>query len=177
MISKFDNFADKHLTLKRTKLRDAFWFRLSHSADHSVIWFVLGLLRFLIVRNLSDLIRFVCVMAVESALTNGPIKYIFRRTRPHEKENEFAKGEKLPHGLRMPITSSFPSGHATAAMCAACLLSYGFPPIAFAVFPLGLAVAYSRMYTRMHHASDVIGGLILGLIFGYLAIRFIPISI
>jgi len=174
MINKIDKFGEK-ITLARTSKRDAFWFRLSHFADHSMIWFVLGLLRFAFVRSWQDFLRFVAVMAVESALTNGPIKFIFRKSRPHERTGEFSKEEKLPYGMRMPITSSFPSGHATAAMCAATLLSSGYPYIAIFIFPLGLAIAYSRMYTRMHHLSDVLGGLALGLLFGYLAVTFIPV--
>lgn len=177
MTNKLDSFGDRHLTLARTPQRDAFWFRLSHAADHSVIWFVLALVRFAFVREIKELIYFVVVMALESGLTNGPIKYCFRRTRPHEQENTYKSGEKLPYGLRRPITSSFPSGHATAAMCACVLLSSSYPLAAIVLFPLGLAVAYSRMYTRMHHLTDVIGGLILGLAFGYIALRFAHVFI
>jgi undecaprenyl-diphosphatase len=172
IFTRLDNFGDKKLTLKRTKERDAFWFRLSKFADHSVIWFVLGIIKFAIDKNLKHFVIFVVVMAVESALTNGPIKFIFKRSRPHENEQTYAKGEKLPHGMRMPITSSFPSGHATAAMCAATLLGICAPLSLIFLYPLGIAVGYSRMYTRMHHLSDVLAGFILGLIYGYLAVAF-----
>jgi undecaprenyl-diphosphatase len=175
MIERLDAFGDRYLLMRRTKKRDAFWFRLSHFADHSVLWFVLGLVRFAFVPIWQDLARFVLVMAAESAITNGPIKFIFRRKRPHEVEGTFEPGKPLPHGLRMPITSSFPSGHATAAMCACVLLSSGAPWVGIVLFPLGLAVAYSRMYTRMHHLSDVLAGLVLGLLFGFLAVTFIPV--
>ncbi len=173
LLKKIDSFGDKYITLKRSPKLDAVFFRLSHSADHSLIWFVLGVIRFVILRDERDFARFIIVMAVESGLTNGPIKYIFRRSRPHEREGTYKKGEKLPYGLRMPITSSFPSGHAVSAMCAACMLSSGYPMVAFFVFPLGLLVAYTRLYTRMHHLSDVLAGLALGLFFGYLATRFL----
>ena len=36
LFDKIDSFADKKLTLNRTKSRDAFWFRLSKYADHSI---------------------------------------------------------------------------------------------------------------------------------------------
>lgn len=173
MFKSLDDFGDKYLTLKRTRLRDAFWFRLSRFADHSILWFVLAAVRFAIIQDWKDLARFIGVMAAESALTNGPIKYIFKKRRPHEIEGTFEPGKPLPYNLRRPITSSFPSGHATAAMCAACLLSSGHHFVAWLVFPLGLMVAYSRMYTRMHHLSDVAAGLALGLAYGYLAARFI----
>jgi len=173
MLKKLDVFGDKYITLKRNPKLDSILFRLSHSADHSIIWLVLGAIRFAILRDVQDFARFFIVMAVESGLTNGPIKYAFRRSRPHERENTYTKGEKLPYGLRMPITSSFPSGHAVSAMCAACLLSSGNHMVAFFVFPFGLLIAYTRLYTRMHHLSDVLAGLALGLLFGYLATRFL----
>ncbi len=173
MLKKIDEFGDKYVTLKRTPKLDALMFRLSHSADHSIIWFVFGAIRFAILRDVEDFARFFIVMAVESGLTNGPIKFMFRRTRPHERENTYTKGEKLPYGLRMPITSSFPSGHAVSAMCAACLLSSGYPSVAWFIFPFGLLIAYTRVYSRMHHLSDVLAGLALGLLVGYSATRFI----
>lgn len=175
MFNKLDNFGDKYLTLQRTEKRDAFFFRISKYADHSKIWFLFALIRFAFLLDFKDLARFVVVMAAESGLTNGPIKFIFRKRRPHEEEGTFEPGKPLPYGMRMPITSSFPSGHATSAMTAACLLSSSTPLVGLFAFPFAILVAYSRMYTRMHHFSDVLGGLLLGLVYGYLATTFIPI--
>jgi hypothetical protein len=153
MIERLDAFGDRYLLMRRTKKRDAFWFRLSHFADHSVLWFVLGLVRFAFVPIWQDLARFVLVMAAESAITNGPIKFIFRRKRPHEVEGTFEPGKPLPHGLRMPITSSFPSGHATAAMCACVLLSSGNPWVGIVLFPLRTGCC---IFTNVHtDASSV----------------------
>lgn len=176
LVSKVDDFGEKYLLIKRTSKRDAFWFRLSHFADHSVIWFILAFVRSVLLLDWRDLLRFVVVMAAESGLTNGSIKLILKKRRPYEVEGTFEPGKPLPYGLRRPITSAFPSGHATAAMTGACLLSSGYPLVAIFAFPLGIAVAYSRMYTRMHHFSDVLAGLVLGLVYGYLATRFLDIS-
>lgn len=170
IFNRLDKFGDEKLTLKRTTNRDAFWFRLSKFADHSIIWFFLGSIESLIIRELRFFIIYITAMAIESALTNGPIKYIFKRKRPHELENTYDNEKKLPYGMRRPITSSFPSGHATAAMCASILLAFQYPLLYIAVIPLAIAVGYSRMYTRMHHLSDVIFGFLLGLIYGLIVI-------
>jgi undecaprenyl-diphosphatase len=63
--------------------------------------------------------------------------------------------------MHRPITSSFPSGHATAAFCAATLLGGG--PGWYA---LASAVSASRVYVRLHHASDVAAGAAFGLALG-----------
>ena len=97
---------------------------------------------------------------MESALTNGVVKSLFRRMRPAD----YADLE-FHHGLRRPITSSFPSGHATAAFCAATLLGGGPGWYAAAA-----AVAATRIYVRLHHASDVLAGAAFGVALG-LALR------
>ena len=72
------------------------------------------------------------------------------------------------HGLRRPITSSFPSGHATAAFCAASLLGGG--PGWYA---LATTVAATRVYVRLHYTSDVVAGACFGLALGAGLRRFV----
>jgi undecaprenyl-diphosphatase len=90
------------------------------------------------------------------------VKSLFQRVRPADHaEIEFS------HGLRRPITSSFPSGHATAAFCAATLLGGGGWYVAAS------AVAATRVYVRLHHASDVAAGAAFGLALGVAMRRFV----
>jgi undecaprenyl-diphosphatase len=77
--------------------------------------------------------------------------------------------------MRRPITSSFPSGHAATAFMAATLLSKG-TRAAPAYYALAGLVAYSRVHVRMHHATDVAGGAVLGLALGAVARRFISLD-
>jgi undecaprenyl-diphosphatase len=102
-------------------------------------------------------------MAVESLVTNGVVKNAFMRVRPAAYEDLV-----FSYGLRRPITSSFPSGHATAAFCAARLLGDGAGWYALAV-----AVASTRVYVRLHHASDVVAGAAFGLVLGSVFRRFV----
>ena len=95
-------------------------------------------------------------MGVESALTNGPVKLAV----PARSAPSTSTTVEFRHGLRRPITSSFPSGHATAAFCAATLLGGG------PWYGLAAAVAATRVYVRLHHASDVVAGAVLGLALG-----------
>ncbi len=83
------------------------------------------------------------------------MKAAFNRVRPVDYADIVFR-----HGLRRPITSSFPSGHATAGFCAATLLGGGPWYVAAA------AVAATRVYVRLHHASDVVAGAALGLALG-----------
>jgi undecaprenyl-diphosphatase len=106
--------------------------------------------------DLAGAARFSAALGIESALTNGPVKTAFGRLRPVDlTEVEFR------YGLRKPVTSSFPSGHATAAFCAATLLGGGV-----GWYALATAVAATRVYVRLHHASDIVAGAALGVVLG-----------
>jgi undecaprenyl-diphosphatase len=155
-IVAFDDAADAVVDRLRNPALDGVTYRLSSAADHSLLWHFMGVARSLPTGDTRFAARFGAAMAVESALTNGAIKSLFRRERPID----FASVD-FRHGLRRPLTSSFPSGHATAAFCAATLLDGG--PLVYAI---AAAVAASRVYVRLHNASDVVAGAAVGLAIG-----------
>jgi len=99
------------------------------------------------------------LLGLEALVVNGPVKAAFRRDRPIIEALH-------PHRLRVPRTSSFPSGHASAAMVAAALLGRGRPTVAVGAYGAAALVALSRVYVRIHHASDVIGGVAIGWVLG-----------
>jgi undecaprenyl-diphosphatase len=163
-IADFDEAVDKWFDRVRSPAADRVVYRLSSAADQSLIWHALGTAQSLVHGgDVKRAVRFSIAMGVESALTNGPVKSVFRRVRPADYSTiEFS------YGLRRPITSSFPSGHATAAFCAATLLGGG--PVWYAA---AAAVASTRIYVRLHYASDVIAGAALGLGLGLALRRFV----
>lgn len=165
-VAAFDRAVDQALDRVRGPALDRAMYTLSSAADHSLLWFAAGGLRALRRTDLRFALTFAAAMGAESAITNGAVKALFRRVRP---EHEIAEGP-LPFGMRRPITSSFPSGHATAAFTAAVILARtgrGGP----AWYALAALVASTRVYVRMHHASDVVVGAALGLVMGRIAAR------
>ena len=114
-----------------------------------------------------EAVRLSAALIAESGIVNGILKSLFRRERPDHIEAR-------PHVLRQPLTSSFPSGHASAAFLAATLLSERskFKPLWY-----GLAgiVATSRIHVRIHHASDVIAGTLVGLGLSRIIKKFFPL--
>jgi len=63
----------------------------------------------------------------------------------------------------LPDLHSFPSGHAAAATAVAVTVALAHPTAAPIVVPLAALVAYSRVALRVHHVSDVVAGVVLGL--------------
>jgi membrane-associated phospholipid phosphatase len=159
-VARFDDAVDVRLDkLRGNPALDRVFYAASELADFSLLWHLVGAARALGADDpLRDLARFSIVMGAESLLVNGGIKSLFRRGRPvHEGQR--------PHRLRQPRTSSFPSGHASAAMVAAALLAEDsrMAPVWYAA---AAVVASSRAYVRIHHASDVAAGAVLGIALG-----------
>ncbi len=170
-VQAFDRAVDRALEKIRNPALDRAMYTLSSAADHSLLWFGIAAVRSLKRGDLPFALKFAATMGLESALTNGAIKSLFDRVRP---EHEISEGP-LPYGMRRPITSSFPSGHATAAFTAATILARtgSADPLWYA---LATVVAGSRVYVKMHHSSDVVVGALVGLALGRAVRRFYPAS-
>jgi undecaprenyl-diphosphatase len=143
-------------------LLDRLYYTASEAADFSLLWHVAGVVQAIIEDDPKIAIGLSTALGVESALVNGPVKSMFRRSRP-------VQDVPRPHHLRQPKTSSFPSGHASAAMVAAALLSRHTGGAAW--YAVGAVVATSRIHVRIHHASDVAGGVVIGVALGAIARR------
>ncbi|MBO0693054.1 MAG: phosphatase PAP2 family protein [Acidimicrobiaceae bacterium] len=171
-LSAFDLWIDDWVESNLRGRATVDWVMYTASAlgDHGLIWLLLaGVQAGRLPRAWRlPLLRAAAGLGVESALVNGPVKWMFRRTRPVHLTPR-------PMRLRIPRTSSFPSGHATAAFFGAALLSEG-DPWAPLYYLLAVIVAASRVHVRIHHASDVAGGIVIGVALGRLARSLIPLS-
>ena len=96
----------------------------------------------------------ITAVAIAAAVANGPAKLLVRRKRP--------KSDSEPALIRMPGSSSFPSGHAASAFAFATATSLEMPLLAPLLGPLAAAVAYSRVHTGVHYPGDVAAGAALG---------------
>lgn len=167
-MASFDLAVDRAFDhLRGNVVADRVFYAASELGDFGLVWVMLGTLKGL--RRGDDLtaaLRMTAAMGIESILVNGIIKSFFRRTRPPWEVER-------PLRVRRPLTSSFPSGHATAAVSAAMMLSEDddlWPLYA----ALAAVVATSRIYVKIHHASDVAGGLVVGVALGMIGRRLVP---
>ena len=168
-IASFDDRVDSAFDkLRGNRITDRVFYSATNVGEHGLIWFILGALRGL--RSEHDwhaAVRVGTGVAVESVLVNLGVKSLFRRARPPWETDRAFK-------IRRPLTSSFPSGHATSAFTAAVLLSEE-DMLAPAYYAIAAVVATSRIYVKIHHASDVAGGVALGLLMGHVGRRLFPL--
>lgn len=166
-VGAFDAAADAALDrLRGHPFADRVFYAASEAGNFSLIWHGLAWTEAAIVRSPAAVRRAAetsIALGIESALVNGGVKSLFERSRPDH-------GVPRPHRLRQPKTSSFPSGHASAAAVAFALLSRR-KSLTGPVAVIAAVVSLSRAYVRIHHASDVAGGALMGAMLGWIARR------
>ena len=74
---------------------------------------------------------------------------------------------KMPDGLYGPSLQykfhGSPSGHAGAAFGAATFVAVALPPLGVPALGLASGIAWSRVYLRAHHPTDVAFGALFGI--------------
>jgi len=164
-VARFDRWAD--LALERLRGRpvpDLVFVSATELGDWSLIWHIVN-----VSRGLTGAARaaqtpvLALALGAESLIVNQGLKRLFRRPRPT------AEGDPR-YPIRRPLTSSFPSGHASAAAFTAVLLtSWDGRRSAPLWWTLAGVVGISRAYVRIHHASDVVAGMATGAALGLAA--------
>jgi undecaprenyl-diphosphatase len=99
----------------------------------------------------------VASIAATSAIVHAAIKPLGRRGRP-----DAVSVVPLARQVRMPPSTSFPSGHAASAFAFATAVGHLLPREAAALRALAGLVAYSRVHTGVHYPADVVAGSLLG---------------
>lgn len=166
MTASFDERCDSALEpVRRSAVLQRLFSIASTAGDFSIVWHACGLMLSLGSRwRLTQALALSVALGCESLIVNQGIKRLFKRTRPTQSGDD-------RFDVRTPSTSSFPSGHASSATFAAMILtSFTGWPLAAAWIALAVVVALSRVVVRIHHASDIVGGIVTGAVLASIAV-------
>lgn len=138
---------------------------LSRAADHGRLWMLIAALlaRFGKRSGKRAAVRGMLCLALTSVLVNLPLKILFRRKRPTLDHIPLARRAQI-----VPRSKSFPSGHSASAAAFATSVAMESSAAAGPVATLAAGVALSRVYTGVHHPSDVFAGVAIGSLMGLL---------
>lgn len=108
-------------------------------------------------------------IAIGALITNLWLKPWVARPRPYTSEGSVFEEIWMLMGAHSESDMSFPSGHTTAAFSAMTAIFFvGNKRISWTAFIFGILMGISRIYLGVHYASDVLGGIVVGLVAGSL---------
>ncbi|MDD3224383.1 MAG: phosphatase PAP2 family protein [Clostridium sp.] len=97
-------------------------------------------------------------LLLSTIISEGIIKHIVKRIRPCNNENNF---NLL---ISKPISYSFPSGHTVSSFAVASVLSSYFVQYSLIFMGIASLIALSRIYLHVHYPSDIIAGILIGVL-------------
>lgn len=104
-------------------------------------------------------------MLIMLIFNNLILKEIFERSRPFNLELTWWVEEYVyPNLVSYPSSFSFPSGHTSSAFAAAIACLWYNKKIGIPVTIFAFIMGFSRIYVGVHYFSDVVFGIIVGII-------------
>lgn len=149
----------------RTGFMDAIMPFITQLGDAGLIWIILSI--GLIIPKKTRKIGFVMIIALilNGIICNIILKPMLARIRP------FDVNTAIKLLINKPRDFSFPSGHTSASFTAASVLFFRKSKLFVPSLVLAFLISFSRLYLYVHYPSDVLAGLVLGVLCGYIGHR------
>ncbi|MCK5330629.1 MAG: phosphatase PAP2 family protein [Candidatus Marinimicrobia bacterium] len=108
----------------------------------------------------TDSFQSIAITLISTQVLTAGLKYLIGRPRPVRTYQ--------PRMWNTRITPSFPSGHTASSAAYATLISLQYPRYTPLMAGFALLSCYSQIYVGNHYVSDVMAGMLLGGLVGYL---------
>ena len=134
-------------------------------------WFWIGLCLLLLCFKKTRMIGVagILALALGALVTNVTLKNAVARIRPYEQFPDLILLIERQRDL------SFPSGHACSSFAAAGVILQMYPKKVWGIAAVVLAalISWSRLYVAVHFPSDVLAGILIGIVCSIAAARFV----
>lgn len=124
------------------------------------IWIVVGVILLIFKKTRRTGICVLAAYGLSFLLGDTVLKHLVARPRP------CALDETVALIVKRPTSFSFPSVHTAFAFSAATVIAHSHKKAAVWVFLAAALIGFSRMYFFVHFPSDVLAGLVLGVLIG-----------
>lgn len=147
----------------RSELLSPLMIFVTSLGNGGVIWIVAALAMIRVPQYRKGGYMVIAVLIVSLLINNLMIKNMVDRPRP------WVNIDRLDILIKKPRDFSFPSGHTASSFASAIIINrtvQGWMGIAALVLAIGIGV--SRMYIGVHYPSDVLAGMISGILIAML---------
>ncbi len=131
--------------------------------EGGIFWITLALIFFFASKKTRKMsINILLSLLLGVIIVNLIVKNLVGRERPYTwSEYQYIKDTLL---IAIPFDKSFPSCHALACFEAATSIFIYKKKLGIAAYVIAAAVAFSRLYIFVHFPSDVLAGMIFGIL-------------
>lgn len=160
-IQRIDDKVVDNIIKIRSPIKNKIMIAASSAGNLGIIWFVISMPFLIYAPWRLTGVNIILSLGFTQLICEVILKHIVRRERPVW---HLADEEQLIH---RPKYYSFPSGHTSASFCVVAVVSLRCSwPVVLVVLFCAIMIATSRVYLRVHYLSDVVVGMILGLLCG-----------
>jgi undecaprenyl-diphosphatase len=149
----------------RSSFGDVIMQVISALGNASAIWIALALGLTISPKYRTTGIILIIAIIIDGLLCNAILKPLVARIRPFDIKNSI---ELL---ISAPKDYSFPSGHTAISFTSAFALLFAKNKLWIPSIILATLIAFSRLYLYVHYPTDVLVGILLGIVIGYMANR------
>jgi Membrane-associated phospholipid phosphatase len=137
--------------------------------DAGIFWILVAILCLCIKKTRKAGATIVLALLFSLIVNNGILKNAVARIRPYEVV------DGLQCLVGRAVDFSFPSGHSGSSFAAATVIAYLFPKkYGVPAVILAALIAFSRLYVGIHYPTDVLVGILDGILLGGLAVWWNP---
>lgn len=154
----------------RTPLGDMIMPLITALGNRGMIWILLAGILIIIPKTRKSGMVLAMALCLDVVFCNVILKNLVARIRPCDVNTSI---QLLIH---KPWDYSFPSGHTAASFAAASALYHaGESKLWKPVLALAGAIAFSRLYLYVHYPTDILGGIMVGIVVGYVGYKTVNI--
>lgn len=147
----------------RSPFLDTVMAGLSLAGDHGILGIAVCIVLLIFRKTRRTGVEVLISMALAYIVANLIIKNAVARIRPYDAYEALEPLIKKPHDW------SFPSGHATNTFACATAIFLNHKKWGVVALALAALIAFSRMYNCVHYPTDILAGIIIGVLFAVLA--------
>lgn len=152
----------------RTPILDQLMCFITSLGSAGRVWILLAVILLLYPKTRRSGAVILAALAIDFVLCNGILKNLVDRIRP------FDINTSVSILINKPRDFSFPSGHTAVSFASVAALFFSGEKKLWKIsLVAAVLIAFSRLYLYVHYPTDILGGIVVGILAGYIGYRLV----